>query len=307
MQVRGREQGVVVEHLLEVRDEPDRVDGVAVEAAAELVVDAARGHPVERRRRHLERRLVPRAPPGRAGGTRAPEAGRELGRAAEPAVLARRTELRERRRPRSRAAPSVRSSRRRGIRGGGAPDRLDELGRLRGDVAAALRVGARHRRRAPAGTPADRGSAPAGSRCRRRRARPSGVRNTVIGQPPWPGQGDDRAHVDRVDVRALLPVDLDADEPLVHERCRVRVLERLVLHHVAPVAGGVADREEDRPVLGASALEGLLAPRVPVDGVVRVLEQVGARLPGETVHATSIAPARGRPAAAACNHGGGVP
>ena len=64
-----------------------------------------------------------------------------------------------------------------------------------------------------------------------------------------PGQRDDRVHVDRVEVGPLLAVDLDADEVLVHQRRRLRVLERLVLHHVAPVARGVADREQDRPVL----------------------------------------------------------
>ena len=62
------------------------------------------------------------------------------------------------------------------------------------------------------------------------------------------------------------------------------VLERLVLHHVAPVAGGVADGEEDRPVLVARARERLIAPRVPVDGIVRVLEEVRAGLVGQAVH-----------------------
>ena len=38
---------------------------------------------------------------------------------------------------------------------------------------------------------------------------PSGVRKTVIGQPPCPVSADDRVHVERVDVRPLLAVDLD--------------------------------------------------------------------------------------------------
>ena len=42
VQVRAREQRVVVEHLLEVGDEPVRVDRVAREAAADLVVHPAR-------------------------------------------------------------------------------------------------------------------------------------------------------------------------------------------------------------------------------------------------------------------------
>ena len=106
-----------------------------------------------------------------------------------------------------------------------------------------------------------------------------------------PGQRDDRVHVDRVEVGPLLAVDLDADEVLVHQRRRRGVLERLVLHHVAPVAGGVADREQDRPVLAPRPRERLLAPRIPVDRVLGVLEQVRARLGGEPVHArTSLTP-----------------
>ncbi len=81
-----------------------------------------------------------------------------------------------------------------------------------------------------------------------------------------------RVHVDLVDVGALLAVDLDRHEVLVEELRDLRVLERLALHHVAPVAGGVADREEDRPVLAARALERLRAPRIPVDRVVEMLE-----------------------------------
>ena len=64
----------------------------------------------------------------------------------------------------------------------------------------------------------------------------------------------------------------------------VGVLERLVRHHVAPVARRVPDRQQDRLVLGAGPGERLLAPRVPVDRVVGVLAQVRAGLVGESVH-----------------------
>jgi hypothetical protein len=56
-------------------------------------------------------------------------------------------------------------------------------------------------------------------------------------------------HVDRIDVRPLLPIDLDVDEVLVHVCRGLGVLEGLALHHMAPVAGGIADREQDWPVL----------------------------------------------------------
>ena len=42
------ELGVVIEHLLEMRDEPARIGRVAGEPAAEMIVNAALGHRVER-------------------------------------------------------------------------------------------------------------------------------------------------------------------------------------------------------------------------------------------------------------------
>ena len=52
-----------------------------------------------------------------------------------------------------------------------------------------------------------------------------------------------RALIDLIDVGHLFAIDLHADEALVHEARRLRVLEGLVRHHVAPVTGGVADAE----------------------------------------------------------------
>ena len=100
-------------------------------------------------------------------------------------------------------------------------------------------------------------------------------------------------HVDAVDVGALLAVDLDADVALVHEPGDARVLERLVRHDVAPVARAVADGEQDRAVLGARALERLVAPRVPVHGVRGMLQQVGAGLVGEAVAVRRLLVAHG--------------
>ena len=61
------------------------------------------------------------------------------------------------------------------------------------------------------------------------------------------------------------------------------VLEGLVGHHVAPVAGGVTDAEEEGFLLRTGPGKGLLAPWPPVHGVVGVLAQVGRGLGGEAV------------------------
>ena len=44
LQIGRRELGLVVEHLLEMRHEPLRVDAIAMKAAACMVVNAAHGH-----------------------------------------------------------------------------------------------------------------------------------------------------------------------------------------------------------------------------------------------------------------------
>jgi hypothetical protein len=108
------------------------------------------------------------------------------------------------------------------------------------------------------------------------------------------GHGLHGLHVDGVDVGPLLAVDLHVHEALVHDRRHRVVLERLVRHHVTPVARRVADREQDRLVLGARPGERLLAPGVPVDRVVGVLPEVGAGLVGESGQAVQAAgwPAR---------------
>src|SRR6185312_730928 len=89
--------------------------------------------------------------------------------------------------------------------------------------------------------------------------------------------------VDGVEIWPLLAVDLDIDEARVHQRRDRRVLEALMRHDVAPVAGGVADREEDRPVERGGGAERLLAPALPMHRVVAVLEEVGARLLAEAI------------------------
>ena len=81
VQVRGDEQGVVVEHLLEVRHEPPLVDRVAVEATADEVVHPAGSHPVERLRHHRHRLRRPAAEEELEV-----RGGRELGCPSEAAV-----------------------------------------------------------------------------------------------------------------------------------------------------------------------------------------------------------------------------
>ena len=92
------------------------------------------------------------------------------------------------------------------------------------------------------------------------------------------GHGLCGRHIHPVEVGAFLAVDFDADEEFVHPAGDRLVLKHLPFHDVAPVAGGIADGEEDRFLKLARGADCLIAPGKPVDGVVGVLEEVGALL-----------------------------
>ena len=273
-----RQLGVVVQHLLEVRHQPVRVGAVAGEAAADLVVDPAVRHPVEGEGHHLEHvgvlAAVPRAHEELQGHRRG-----ELG---------------------SPAKAAVRGLERGGQAGDGCielsaldigPARLDielvaevrpKLPPLLDDLVAtvAVRLGDRAQHPRETGHPVaviGREVGAAEERLERRRQedahRPAAAA----------GQGLDRGHVDVVEVGPLLAVDLDRHEVAVQLVGDGGAFEGLVRHDVAPVAGRIADREEDRLVFGACPVESLSSPRIPVDGVLSMLEEVRARLGGESV------------------------
>ncbi len=90
-------------------------------------------------------------------------------------------------------------------------------------------------------------------------------------------------HVDIVDIRPLLAIDLDADKRFVHQCRNLLVLERLALHHVAPMAGGIADRKKDRLVFGLGFFKRLRTPRIPIHRIMRMLQKVWAFLLAQTV------------------------
>src|SRR4051794_37791162 len=61
LEIRGCDLRLVVEHLLEVRNEPALIHGVAMEASGELVVDAALCHLAQSEEHHIRRFISPSA------------------------------------------------------------------------------------------------------------------------------------------------------------------------------------------------------------------------------------------------------
>ncbi len=208
---------------------------------------------------------------------------RELGRPAEAAPG--RVELLAQRRERELCRRRTRelSGRRLDLRQVAA-DRLAQLRALLLDVAAALFPGMDHRaqngREAGHAAAVDRREVGAGEERQQIGSQEDRVRPAAL-----PVQHLRRQHVDLVEIETLFAVDLDVDERLVHERRDRRIRERLALHDVAPEAGRVADREEDRLVLGLRSCQRLRAPGVPVDRIVGMEQQIRRALGGEAVGA----------------------
>ena len=167
---------------------------------------------------------------------------------------------------------------------------FDERGVLPAKSRRAARGRAGPRRRGSGGTTACRGAERRGSRCRRRRARVVvGVSITVSGQAAGPpGQELVGGLVDLVDVGTFLAIDLDVDVQLVHQPRGLLVLERFMRHHVAPVTGGVADRQQDRLVFAPRPTQRLRSPRLPIDRVVGMLPQVRTGFVRESVGVCGI-------------------
>ena len=80
-------------------------------------------------------------------------------------------------------------------------------------------------------------------------------------------------HVHAIDIGSLFAIDLDGNEVVVQDFGNGGVFERLVRHHVAPVASRVSNREKHRFVALSCGVEGVLPPRVPMDRIICMLEQ----------------------------------
>src|SRR6266852_5663371 len=110
-----------------------------------------------------------------------------------------------------------------------------------------------------------------------------GRQKNIHGPAAAPGGCFDEAHVLVVNVGSLFAVHLNGDEPAIDQLGNCGIGIGLALHHVAPMAGVIADREKDRFVLAFGLGESLFAPRIPVDRIVRMQEKVRAFLVDQPV------------------------
>ena len=91
-------------------------------------------------------------------------------------------------------------------------------------------------------------------------------------------------HVDRINIGTFFSVHFDVHKQLVHDRCGGAVFKTLMRHHVAPVAGGVADRQQNGFACSLRFGKSLVTPLIPMDGVISMLPKIWRRSVGESVH-----------------------
>src|SRR2546430_8436427 len=90
-------------------------------------------------------------------------------------------------------------------------------------------------------------------------------------------------HIDVVYVGSFFTIYFNGDKMLIHQASYVFVLEGFALHDMAPVAGRVANTEQDGFILLLRLLQGFFAPWVPIYGVVGMLQEVWTCLVDEPV------------------------
>ena len=278
-QVRKHELGLVVQHLLEMRDAPAGVDRIAMKAAADMVAHAAERHRAQRAEHHVARVGIagPRVLAQQKHQLARPG---KLRRIAEPAVtgIERLAELHHR--PRERLLSGHGGGSRRALEP--AHLRRQRFGRLDHLVA----LGVPHARNLLQDVD-EAGLPPLGGR----REVGAAVERLEVGRHPHahrpsagPGRRLNEGHVHTVDVGPLFAIDLDGHKMLIQYGCDAVAFERLVRHHVTPVTGRIADRDEDRLVLPTGLGKRLVTPRKPVNRIIRVLKEIGTALAREAVH-----------------------
>ena len=231
--IEPEQRGIVVEHFFEVRNAPVGIGRVAIETATEVIEQATGGHRAQAdfdQRRMINQQQLKRLWMG------------ELRRAAEAAVLS--IEALGQMQDRARhergfeTALLIRACGQRGLEP--AQHAVLELGHL----CAMFAIGARHSCQHIGETrpPVTRGVREIGAaeirhlilRGEEHGQRPAavGLREQLVG-----------GLIDLVEVGAFFAIDLDVDEQAVHERGDGRIGEGLVGHHMAPMAGRIADRQ----------------------------------------------------------------
>ena len=265
------QQGLIVEHLFKVRDQPLLIHGIAMETKTDLVKDAPHSHSGQRLFYHFQplRIGAPLAPPQEKGKVVWSWKFRHSAKPS-PSRIKNPCQLRE---TPFQGFLADRINRRIRI-GLGLNGGRDGLARLEDARPVLLPHGSDllkdiHKTRHP--QPAGFWKVAAG-----KEGFSFGGHENGKGPTPVSGQGLAYEHVDLVYIWTLFTVYLDGDKILVQKTGHFVIFKRLVCHDMAPVTRGIPNGKKDRPVLCLCLLEGVITPGIPVHRVVGMLEKIRA-------------------------------
>src|SRR6266446_9486912 len=94
----------------------------------------------------------------------------------------------------------------------------------------------------------------------------------------------DESHVNAIHIESFFAIDFNVHKLAIHDFGGGSIFERLVRHDVAPVTGGITDREKDGFVFASRFFKRFLAPGKPFHRVIGVLKQVGRLLVSQSVN-----------------------
>ena len=277
------EKGIVIEHLLKMGDEPSFIHGIAVESPTQMVNHPPMGHFLQAQFHHSQGFLRPCSFPltEKKGET---HAARKLRGSSEPPIGG--IELALHRLERLIQDPCLH-----GLLGRSQPDNL---------LKSLLHLGNHLIHFPPVGTIVVREDhedlwkswhpTPVFRRKVSARMEGNEIRGQKDVQGPAPAAGHylSRIHINFIKVRPFFPIDLDANKFLVHDLRNCFVFEAFLLHHMAPVAGGVTNTEEDGLILLPGPAQRFLAPRVPIDRVVSMLQKIGTGLMDQPIRISRL-------------------
>ncbi len=131
---------------------------------------------------------------------------------------------------------------------------------------------------------------------RRRKVRPApegpalpGLQKHAHRPPAAPGHHHRRGHIHVIHIRPLFPIHLDAHKIPTHLRCNRLVLKTLPLHHVAPVARRIPNRQKHRHPAPPRLRKRLIPPPPPLHRIVRMLQQIRTRLINQPIGLACVA------------------
>jgi hypothetical protein len=93
----------------------------------------------------------------------------------------------------------------------------------------------------------------------------------------------DESHVNAIHIGSLFTIDFNVHKLAIHDFGGGSIFEGLMRHDVAPVTGGITDREKNGFVFASRFFERLLPPGKPFHRVIGVLQQVGRLLVSQSV------------------------